>query len=224
MWQRFRSNMTSQPTASSHLAVIYASVRQPSKLGTVTSKWRLQHTMHHVPSSTGTGSVTITHLQYLTLDGETLNSTQLLFTKDQVGNLPRRALGWVVGGTHEHREMAAAAPYMRCHMRTCPSTQHELIGRSHHSMKWYPPAFKPHVSASDLKKPQPWMAAIKACCRMAGGAAPSKGTWARVHTTAGQEKEPWWEFTFVWVLPCPWTADSSCTGFQETRIQFISRK
>lgn len=32
------------------------------------------------------------------------------------------------------------------------STQHDLISRSHHPVKRHPPAFKSHVSATDLKK------------------------------------------------------------------------
>lgn len=159
-----------------------------------------------------------------------LNSTWLLFTKDQVGNLLRREPGQIVSGLHKHREMEATAFQVR-HLGNVSSTHRKLISRSQHSVKQHPLAFKSHIINIWLEKNTSLNASHKRLLhpgRRYYRKWVKTSCWTNVHTTVSQEKQTRWKVKggspLSWYCCYPWAADSTCLGFQETREQLTSRK
>lgn len=133
---------------NSHLDVIYAFVKQLSKLGTVPAKYQTQPARHEGrPGYNYSLSASVLHSWYR---NSKFNTTALhkrsgwQFTEETAG------AQW-----HWHAQTPAmeAAAFPGRHLEMSP-TQHKRACRSQLSGKQHPLPFKSHLSASGLRKPQ----------------------------------------------------------------------
>lgn len=209
---------------NSHLDVIYAFVKQLSKLGTVTAKYQT-HTVRQKGRLGYNYSLSVSVLHSWCSNSK-FNTTALhkrsgwQFTEETAG----AQCHW-----HEQTPGMESPAFPGRHLEVS-STQHKSVCTSQLSGKQHPLAFKSHLSASDLNKTTSLKASPKS---LIGGTALTKTScWTSVHMTASQEEQAGGKgkrgsppSLRVWVgrdLDTP--VDSTCLGSQEIRTQFLSRK